>query len=317
MRVLVTGITGNVGMPLLRVLARAEGLSRVVGLYREETRLAPLRARLEGEGHPVPIDYVRWDLREPMDSLALEVDAIVHAAALRGPTTCNANAREAFLVNGLGTQHLAEFALRNRVKAFLHFSIQSVYDRTSPVPIGEGAPVWGDELYQITKLAAEMVVTSTLHVHVNHQILRLAHVYGYEGGHALDGIQKAFLQEVPDGRLRIEGSGTQTLCFLHIEDLCDLTLRLLRTPPASGIYNVCSETLSVWGLAQAFAEATLLHFGKPLALYQPEPEKRIHGGHGLDISKLRQALAWEPRHRVQDFVDGLVALKKSAGGSPR
>jgi nucleoside-diphosphate-sugar epimerase len=307
MRVLITGITGNVGAPLLRRLARAEGLSRVFALYREEARLEPLRARLAAERLPIPIEYVHWDLREPMDSLPLAVDAVVHAAALRGPAACNGDAREAYLVNSLGTKHLVDFALRSGVKAFLHFSIQSVYDRACPPPIPEEAPVRGDERYQITKLAAEMEVTAFLGARVNHQILRLAHVYGFEYGHGLDGILKAFLREVPEGRIRIDGSGDQSLCFLHIDDLCDLTLRLLRNAPPSGIYNVCSETLSVRELGRLISEATQKSFGKALDLWQPEPEKVVPGGYGLDITKIQTATGWAPERRLRDFVEARVA----------
>lgn len=304
MRVLVTGITGGVGAPLFRALARAEGIAVLYGLYRDEMRLAPLRAELAQEPGRTSIHYLRWDLAQPMDSLALPIDAVVHSAALRGPAACNADPIEAIRANGLGTRHLADFALRNGATSFLFLSIQSVYDRASRVPIPEGAPVWGDELYQTTKLAAELELEARLGSRMNHQILRLAHVYGH--GKDPGGILKGFLAEVPDGRLRIDGDGNQTLCFLHIRDLCTLVLNLLRHPPATGLYNVASETLPVREIAQAFAESTRQRFGKAMTIEYPDRAKILPGGYGLDIAKIRAATGWEPRERLRDFVDGLV-----------
>lgn len=306
MKILVTGITGHVGAPLLRALAQTEGIAQIYGVYRDAGKLEALKRGLAAAVDKAPIEFILHDLREPFDGLTLEVDVILHSAALRGASQCNGDARDALLANALGTKHLADFALRNGVASFVFFSIQSVYDRACTVPIREDAPLRGDEMYQISKIAAEMEVAAFLGSRLNHQILRLAHVYGYEGGQGLDGILKAFLREVPEGRIRVDGDGRQTVCFLHIQDLCDLVKRIIVRPPESGIYNVCSETLSIRDLADQFAEASARRFGKTVPIWFPEPDKAMPGSLGLDLTKLRLATGWTPRQRVRDFVGAMV-----------
>lgn len=306
MNILVTGVTGHVGAPLLRALAQAEGVTRIYGLYRDAEKLEVLKRDLAATPQGAPIEFIFRDLREPLEDLTLEVEVILHSAALRGPNQCNGDARDALLANALGTKHLTDFALRTGVASFVFFSIQSVYDRACTVPIREDAPLRGDEMYQISKIAAEMEVSAFLGSRLNHQILRLAHVYGYEGGRGLDGILQAFLKEVPNGRIRVDGDGRQTVCFLHIQDLCELVKRIISDPPESGIYNVCSETLNIRDLAGQFADASALRFGKAVPVWFPEPDKAIHGSLGLDLTKLRQATGWEPRHRMRDFVKAIV-----------
>lgn len=291
MNILITGVSGRAGSHLLRRLTQTESIGHVYGLYR--TTRPPC-------GDP-RVTLFQHDIAHPFPWSDLEVDAIIHAAALRPAARCEADYDEAIRTNMLGTAHTVDFALRSQVRQFIFLSVQSVY-KGDGAPFTEESAVDGTDLYAITKLAAEQIVASRFRGRVGYQTLRLGHMVGHADRE--DGVLAAFCEGVHTGRLRLHGDGSQTGCFLHLDDLADGIAQLLAAPPPSGIYNLSTETISVGDLALLFQAAAKEQFGVDLDLHQVAggPGRRF----GLSIAKLRAATGWQPRCRMREVVEHLV-----------
>lgn len=293
MRVLVTGATGTAGRVILRRLLEA-GIGPLHGTHRSEPSagfLAEFAADLE-EGR---LRLLRVDLADLAPDQGPDVDAVVHCAARRPASRCEADPGAADRDNVVAVRRLVDWSRRRGVGLFIHFSIHSVYAQGSS-PFRESAPVRATDLQAAAKLESEAIVAQGCGEAIRHVILRLPHFHGDDL--PCDGVVAAFARAAKTGELRVAGNGEQTVCFIELRDLADLAAALLADPPPSGIYNAASETLSVRALAEAFRQACRERGG-------PVPALRIEGGqpppsYGLDCGKLFAAAAWRPRYLLQE-----------------
>jgi UDP-glucuronate 4-epimerase len=174
-RILITGLTGQVGEPVAKALAAD---NEVIGLARYSD--PTVKQRLEDAGVAcLPVDLAAGDLaRVPTD-----VDYVLNFAVAHGSDkdwdrdiTLNAEA------TGLLMEHC-----RN-VRAFLHCSSTGVYQPAGAHPLKETDPL-GDNhramlpTYSINKIAAEAVArTAARQFDLPTTIARLNVPYGNNGG---------------------------------------------------------------------------------------------------------------------------------------
>jgi nucleoside-diphosphate-sugar epimerase len=164
--VLVTGSSGRVGGAVARQLL-ASG-HEVVGLDRTAG----------------PATTVVTDLRQATDVVGalVGVDAVVHAASLHAPHVGVVSEREFRDVNVRGTRDLLDAAARAGIRRFVYTSSTSVYGGAL-VPDGE--TVWVTEalvprprdVYDVTKLAAEAMVTAADSGELSTVCLRIARCF--------------------------------------------------------------------------------------------------------------------------------------------
>jgi UDP-glucuronate 4-epimerase len=172
-RILVTGATGQVALPVALALARDND---VIALARFKD--ATKRAELEAAG----VECITTDLaRGDVDGVPADVDYVCNFAVVKSgkwDVDIAGNAEAA----GLLMAHC-----RN-VRAFLHCSSTGVYEARDGTPQRETDPL-GDNhrvmmpTYSISKIAAEAVVRTTCRVFdVPTTITRLNVPYGDNGG---------------------------------------------------------------------------------------------------------------------------------------
>lgn len=149
-RVVITGGSGLVGRPIVRLLAR-----------EHEVRNLDLRPPSAG-----PAEHIEGDILDP-DAVgrALEgAQAVVHAAALPGPSFGTEDAIER--VNVDGTRVVAEAAADAGAGRFVYISSDSVLGfvfglgrrRPEYLPVDEDHPLAPIEPYGRSKLAAEVLL---------------------------------------------------------------------------------------------------------------------------------------------------------------
>ncbi len=161
-RILLTGGSGLLGSHLI---ARRPPWADLVATYH--TR--PIR--------PAGAEAAYLDLADPSGPEKIirsaEPDAIVHAAAIADPDTCERDPDGARRVNASGTLALAK-AARERGVRFIYISTDLVFDGTA-APYGEGALPNPLQAYGRTKLEAERAVRAHL---PDHLIVRPSLLYG-------------------------------------------------------------------------------------------------------------------------------------------
>lgn len=264
MNILITGATGKVGNRLAKRLVQRG--DHVRALVRDPARAADLRE--------AGIELVTGDLLDA-GSLAAAVsgvDTVVHCAAFfRGAT-----AEQAHAVNDLGTQQLANAALRAGVKRFIFTSTGLVYGPTGGRLAREDDACAPTAAYPASKLAAERFLLGIEGLDV--RVLRLPFVYGDGDPHIEEALP--MMRDFP---------ATQRMSLGHHVDVAQAVARLLDTAsPAHRIYNVVDDEAPE--LAALFAAA-----GAP----PPDgsnPARARDFDTLLDGTRIRQDLGFKPQY---------------------
>jgi dTDP-4-dehydrorhamnose reductase len=159
MRILVTGVTGQVGKALAK---RLQGLGDVVAADRSVLNLAEPGA-----------------LAEALDRLA--PDLIVNPAAYTTVDRAEDERDLAFIVNGEAPGVIARWASRMQVP-LVHFSTDYVFDGQGETPWREDSPPAPLSVYGASKLAGEEAIRAANGPHL---IVRTSWVYAATGANFL------------------------------------------------------------------------------------------------------------------------------------
>jgi UDP-glucose 4-epimerase len=290
MKVLVTGATGFVGLPLVRALAAA-GYG-VVAVARRPGQDMP------GVERRVVEDLAKLDIRDLVELLA-GCEAVVHAAAI-AHIGKDVPAERYRAVNQVATGRLAEAAAISSIRRFVFVS--SIRAQSGPSAAGvltEETPARPTDAYGASKLEAERLVAAHLPEAV---ILRPTLVAGPGARGNLAALMKVAETGLP---LPVGGlAGKRSL--VSLDSLVAAILRGLDPslmPP--GCYIVCDEPPLT--LAEMLAEIAAAGgrpsrvFGLPSALLGPlcrllgkgDAFERVSGSLVASAAKLK-ATGWEP-----------------------
>lgn len=118
LRVFMTGASGYLGSVLADHLARCPEVAAITGIG-----LSTPRYQL-----PEKMKFTRLDIRSPgLPQVMAGHDIVVHTAAVvLWPAKMSARERDDINLNGV--RHVAEAALKNKVRRFVHASSMAVYD---------------------------------------------------------------------------------------------------------------------------------------------------------------------------------------------
>ena len=288
-RILVTGATGQVGLPVASALAENHEVVAAARFTQPENRSV-----LEAAGvRCVPFDLATGDLTD----VPSDVDHVVHFGVVksqRWETDLRANAEGV----GLLMAHCAS------ARSFLHCSTTGVYEPAGQRVLTETAPL-GDNhrvmmpTYSITKIAAEAVVrTMARHLGLPTTIARLNVPYGDEGG------WPAFHLEMLLAGHAIPVHPDRPNLFnpIHHDDIVAMVPKLLdvATVPA---------TIVNWGGDEQVAlEDWVAELGRLVGRHVEfvETEDTI-GGVTVDLTKLHELVG----HASVDWRDGMRRMVES------
>lgn len=236
MRVVVTGITGQVGGAL--AAAGGDGLE-LVPAGRDRIDLA------DPDGIPAAVD-------------ALAPDAVVNPAAYTAVDKAEEEPKLAFTVNRDGPAALAR-ACAARGIPLVHLSTDYVFDGSGDRPYRPDDPVAPLGVYGASKEAGERAVREALDDHV---ILRTAWVYAAEGRNFVNtmlrvGADRDELRVVDDQR------GTPTAATDIAGAVLAILQARLRGDGISGTFHYTAAGETTWhGLAEAIFDRAERHWGR-------------------------------------------------------
>lgn len=289
MEIFVTGATGVLGRPVVRML-RDEGHA-----VRALARSASNDELLERLG----AEPVRADLFDP-PTLARAVagaDTVLHLAT-RIPPRSEAARSGAWDENNRirreGTRNLVDAALAAGVKTFLYPSLAFVYEDGGGAWLSaESAPVDAVGPLSAT-LESEAQVRRVTEAGGRGIVLRMGYFYGPAAESTLDTLALA-----RRGGAVLAGAGDAYYPTIWVDDAATAVVAALRSAPA-GIYDVVDdEPLTRRELARAIAEAA----GRPFLLRPPVWLLKLVGG--------REAGFMARSHRVSN-----AAFKRATGWAP-
>ena len=254
MNILVTGGAGYIGTKLVKQLAKAEEVEKIIvydNLSRGNYNLFIGESVINGH----KLEFIEGDI---MDSRLLRkaldgIDYVYHLAAKVSTPFANSDPHFFEQINHWGTAELIYSIEESDVKKLFHISSTSVYGSSDSL-MDEQSHLNPRTFYGVAKKRAER--------HVDRLIdkgraitIRLGNVFGYSKSMRFDAVINRFAFETNyKKRITIQGSGKQHRSFIHVNDLAhDLALLSLNDVP-SGVYNLVSKNLSILEIVDTLKE---------------------------------------------------------------
>lgn len=233
MRVLVTGVTGQLGYDVCRVLEKRGIEHRGIG-----------SRQLDITDEKAVSAYVS----------AYRPDAVIHCAAYTAVDQAESDRERCFSVNEGGTRNLARVCKDIGAK-LLYLSTDYVFPGTGEQAYEADDPTDPQNVYGRSKLAGENAVRETLH---NHFIVRISWVFGVNG--------KNFIKTML--RLAESHSEIKVVCDqigspTYTADLAPLLCDMIETEKY-GTYHATNEGLCSWA---EFAQEIFCLSGKAVQVH--------------------------------------------------
>ncbi|WP_129116653.1 NAD-dependent epimerase/dehydratase family protein [Halegenticoccus tardaugens] len=293
--VLVTGGAGFIGSHLVDALV-GENDVRVLDDLSSGTRdnLADDATLFEG------------DVRDPalLDRAMDGVDVVFHTAALVSVAESTEHPERSHRINATGSLSVLERARREDARVVLSSSA-AVYGPPESTPICESDGKSPTSPYGIDKLAADGYARIYHDLYgVDTVALRYFNVYGpRQTANQYSGVVTTFLQQAREGRpITVEGDGTQTRDFVHVDDVVRANLLAANTDAVGDAYNVgTGSSVSIAELARLIREVT--DSDSEVVHVDARPGDIDHSR--ADIDRIRRRLGYEP---TVSLSDGLASL---------
>lgn len=241
MKILLTGISGQVGWELQRSLMT---VGDVICLGRNE------------------LDLSRYETI-PSTIREIKPDLIVNPAAYTAVDRAESEPDLAMCINGVAPGILAEEAKRLG-GAIIHYSTDYVFDGNQNTPYKENDSTFPQNVYGKTKLAGEKAIQA---VGVNHLIFRTSWVYGLRGKNFLLTMQR-LAKEREEIRVVDDQIGSPTwsrmIAEVTAQMIAQIRCQMVITgggyltefmAEKGGIYHLSSEGKTSW---YGFAKAILI-----------------------------------------------------------
>ena len=300
MRYVVTGAAGFIGSHLAETLIASGHDVVAVDAFTDYYPIS------EKEENAQAFDVLRLDLAE--DDLDLHgVDGVFHLAAQAGVRSFGAVFPLYVRRNLIATQRLFEAAAAAGTRV-VFASSSSVYGEAEAYPTPEHATPQPISPYGITKLGCEQLARAyALGFGLDAVTLRYFTVYGPRQRPDM------FFRRVCDALLdgatfEIYGSGEQSRSFTEVGDTVAATIAAMEQAPAGALYNVGGgEEASMLEAIALLEEIS----GRTLGVSHVGAAKGDVARTKADVSRIREALGWEPETGVED---GLIRMWSWASG---
>jgi len=227
------------------------------------------------------------------------------AAKVGGIHANNTYPAEFIRDNLLMQTNVIDAAYRHGVKKLLFLGSSCIYPRLAPQPMTEDVLLTGpleatNEWYAIAKIAGIKMCQAYRRQYGFDAISAMpTNLYGpgdnfsLENSHVLPALMRKFHEAVQEGRKEVVvwGTGTPRREFLHVDDLADATVFLMRNYSDEGPINVGTGTdVTIQELADLLAATTQFKGTLRFDTSKPDGTPRKL----LDVSKLRN-LGWEAK----------------------
>lgn len=320
MKCLITGGAGFIGSHLAQRLLD-EG-NEVVVLDNFSTGSEGNIARLKGrEGFECVIGSVRD--QGLVVELVEKCDIIIHLAAAVGVKLVLEKPSHSIQTNVNGSENVLHAAAIQNKLVFIASSSE-VYGKSDKISFKETDDLilgstsnlrWS---YAIAKALDECLALA--YCHENRVPVIIGRLFNTTGprqigryGMVLPGFVTQALQNSP---ITVYGTGQQSRCFAHVNDIVESIVRLLKTPEAVGqIFNIGSDQeITINELARFVKEVT----GSDSVIEKiPYDDAYSSGFEDMqrrmpNISKLEKYIGYRPSTPLSKIVDDLIVEKRSS-----
>ena len=234
-RILVTGGTGSWGHELVRQLLPRDP-AEVIVFSRNEAAQVAMSRMFEDRRLTFRIGDIRD--RDALAAACAGVDYVFHLAALKHVPVCEEQPYEALKTNALGTQHVIEAAIANRVKRVIYISTDKAANPSN--------------FYGMTKAIGEklIVYANLLRSDTTFVCVRGGNVLGTNGS-----VIHLFRQQILEKKEVRITDRRMTRFFLTLEDAIRLLFKASAESVGGEIFVMMMPTCRIIDLAEVLMEA--------------------------------------------------------------
>ena len=140
--VLITGATGSFGQAMVSNLLKQNDIKKIIIFSRDEFKQKQMRDKIVSK----KIRYFIGDIRDKtrLSIATMNVDLIIHAAALKQVDVAEYNPTEFIQTNIIGTQNLIEICSINNIKKIISLSTDKA---SSPINLYGATKLCSDKLF--------------------------------------------------------------------------------------------------------------------------------------------------------------------------
>jgi UDP-glucose 4-epimerase len=295
-RILVTGGGGFIGSHLTSALA-ADNHVRVLDDFSTGQR-----ANL-----PEDVTIIEGDVRDAatVNAAMEDVDIVFHEAAMVSVPESIEQPVDCHELNGSATVNVFDCARRQDARV-VFASSAAVYGNPDAVPIKEDAPTDPTTPYGIEKHLGEQYARFYSEQYGLPTVpLRYFNVYGPRGlGGEYAGVIGTFIRQAQAGDpLTVEGDGTQTRDFVHVDDVVRANLHAATTDTVGRPFNVgTGRSITINELAETVRSVT----DADSEITHVDPRAGDIDQSSADITHSRTVLNYRPTVALEDGLRRLL-----------
>ena len=238
-----------------------------------------------------------------LDKYFKGADYVFHLAALAQIIPSIKNPKKYFKNNVIGTIKVVEAAKRVKIKKFIYAASSSCYGNPKKFPTSESDKIELRNPYAVTKFIGEEIIMKYASMFKMPNIsFRFFNVYGprLDISGQYSAVMGNFLNQKKNNKpLTIVGDGKQTRDFIHVDDLANAFIKIIKSKCANKIYNLGSgKRTSINTIANMFNGKK-----KFIPIRPGEPKSSL-----ANISKLKKDINWKPIVSLEEGIERLLKL---------
>lgn len=191
------------------------------------------------------------------------------------------------------------------LKKYVHISTPEVYGSCAGL-IPEHTSYNPSTPYAVSRAAADMSLMTYFRQYGFPVVFtRAANVFG-PGQQLYRIIPRTILFFLTGRKLQLHGGGHSVRSFIHIRDVSDGTLRIMRAAPAGEVYHLSTtRNISVREVVELIATRLGVTFEEHVEVVGERPGK--DSAYLLDSSKARTTLRWQDAMSLEAGIDETIA----------
>lgn len=258
-----------------------------------------------------PFRFMKLDLNRDLDRMievmqAEKSDYVVNFASQSMVAESWANPEQWFQTNAVATVALHDRLRKLEcMKKYVHISTPEVYGTCQGL-VPESTNYNPSTPYAVSRAAGDMSLMSFYKAYKFPVVFtRAANVFG-PGQQLYRIIPRAILFFLTGRKLQLHGGGHSVRSFIHIRDVSDGTLRIMRNAPPPEIYHLSTtRNISIRDLVEMIAVRVGVKFENHVEIVNERLGK--DAAYLLDASKARNTLGWADQISLEAGIDNTIA----------
>ena len=249
------------------------------------------------------VKIIKIDISDKsLDKYFKKADYIFHLAALAQIIPSFKDPNKYFKNNVIGTLNVLKAAKKVKIKKLIYAASSSCYGTPKKFPTSEKDKIDLKHPYAATKFIGEQLVMRYAAMFRMPNIsFRFFNVYGPRLN--ISGQYSAvignFLSQTKSRKpLTVVGDGKQTRDFIHVDDLVNAFIQVIKSKSVNKIYNLGSgKRTSINTIAKIFGGKK-----KFIPIRPGEPKNSV-----ANISKIKNDINWKPKISIEQGIKKLLS----------